>query len=1164
MAGKQIPIRVVFVTLDTHLAGAVERAERKLSGSGIMIGYHAASEWDRDAAALPRALADIGRADIVIATMLFMDDHINAVLPALQARRDQCDAMIGLMSGSEVVRLTRMGGYSMSKPASGMMAVLKRLRGSAKPGAGADSGGKQMRMLRRLPKILKFIPGTAQDVRAYFLTLQYWLAGSEDNVVQMVRALVDRYADGPRRSLRGSMGAEAPAEYPEVGLYHSGRIVERIADLPKLRAARGTVGLLMLRSYILARDTGHYDGVIAALEAKGLRVIPAFASGLDARPAIERYFAGVDAVVSLTGFSLIGGPAYNDAEAAAKTLAALDVPYLAAHPVEFQTLDQWRDSRQGLTALEATLMVAIPELDGAIAPSVFGGRSEGAAVRAMSSDPERAGALAAKVARLVALRRSERSQRKLGIVLFNFPPNAGAAGTAAFLGVWESLHATLNRLAAEGYTVDVPSDVDALRRAVLEGNAERFGADANVHTRIAADDHVRREPHLKEIEAQWGPSPGKLQADSRSIHVLGERFGNVFVGLQPAFGWEGDPMRLLFEAGFAPTHAFSAFYRWLREDFGADAVLHFGTHGALEFMPGKQSGMSPACWPERLIGDLPNFYLYAANNPSEGLVAKRRAGATLISYLTPSIARAGVYKGLADLKALLERWRSIDDAAERDALEAMIREQADAVDLDAIDLETLAARLYEVEQSLIPEGLHVLGSSPRGEALDSFLDIFPEAERALVADRLAANDELGAVVRALDGRFVSPAPGGDLVANPDVLPTGRNLHGFDPFRIPSAFAVAQGRTAADTLLARHGDTLPESIAMVLWGSDNLKSEGAQIAQALALIGARPRFDGYGRLAGAELIPLKELGRPRIDVVISLSGIFRDLLPLQTRMLAEAAWLAGTADEPEHLNFVRKRTLAHQSSQDCDMDTAALRVFSNAEGAYGANVNQLIDGGVWSDPDELADAFETRKGFAYGRAGTPVRHPALLKAAMAGIDLTYQNLDSVELGVTDLDQYVDALGGISRSAARARGGEAPPVYIVDATQGAPKVRTLADQVELETRTRALNPRWYEAQLRHGYEGVRNIETHMTTTLGWSATAGNIAPWIYQKLGETFVLDPEMRERLATLNPKASARMADRLLEASDRQYWSPDAATLAALRAAADDIEDRLEGLIAAE
>ena len=1160
MAADRTRLRVVFVTLDTHLAGAVERAERVLAETGITIGYHAASEWDRDPAALPATLADIERADIVIASMLFMDDHIAAVLPAFQARREACDAMIGLMSGAEIVRLTRMGSYSMSKPASGLMAALKKLRGSGKPGAGG--GDKQMRMLRRLPKILKFIPGTAQDVRAYFLTLQYWLAGSDENVVQMIRALVDRYADGPRRALRGTMPAKAPAAYPEVGLYHRGAIHESLDALPK-GSGRGTVGLLMLRSYILARDTAHYDGVIAALEAKGLRVIPAFASGLDGRPAIARFFAGVDAIISLTGFSLVGGPAYNDAEAAAQTLARLDVPYLAAHPLEFQTLDHWRAGKQGLTPLEATLMVAIPELDGAIAPAVFGGRSEGAAVRAMASDPERAEALAAKVAKLVALRRTARADRKLGIVLFNFPPNAGAAGTAAFLAVWESLHATLTRLAAEGYAVDVPASPDALRAAVLEGNASLFGADANVHARIPADDHVRREPFLREIEAAWGPAPGRKQADSRSIHVLGTAFGNVFVGLQPAIGWEGDPMRLLFEAGFAPTHAFSAFYRWLAEDFGADAVLHFGTHGALEFMPGKQAGLSDACWPERLIGDLPNFYLYAANNPSEGLLAKRRAGATLVSYLTPPLARSGLYKGLSELKALLERWRTAESPAERDGLAAMIRSEAAASEIEAGDLETLSARLYEIEQSLIPEGLHVLGSVPEGEALDRFLSVFPEDERAKMAGRLAANDELGALVHALDGRFVPPAPGGDLLVNPEVLPTGRNLHGFDPFRIPSAYAVGQGRDAADRLLARHGGTLPESVAMVLWGSDNLKSEGAQLAQALALIGARPRFDGYGRLSGAELIPLEELGRPRIDVVIALSGIFRDLLPLQTRMLAEAAYLAGTADEPEHLNFVLKRTRAHQAAQGCDTETAALRVFSNAEGAYGGNVNQLIDSGAWTDPDELAEVFERRKGFAYGRSGQAARQPELFKAALAGIDLSYQNLDSVELGVTDLDQYVDTLGGIARSAARAT-GKAPPIYIVDGTQGAARVRSLAEQVELETRTRALNPRWYEGQLKHGAEGVRTIEAHMTTTLGWSATTGAVPSWIYQKLGETFVLDPEMRARLAALNPKASARMADRLLEASDRRFWSPDDATLAALRAAADDIEDRLEGLIAAE
>ena len=1186
MPGERPPLHVVIVTLDNHLSGAAERAAARLAreGSNITIGFHAAADWDHNAGALQRCTADIARGDIVIATMLFLDDHIRAVLPALEARREACAAMLGLMSGAEIVRLTRLGDYRMDKPAKGPLALLKRLRGSKGSGS---SGAGQMRMLRRLPKILRFIPGTAQDVRAYFLTLQYWLAGSDDNVVNMVRALANRYAGHETR-------ADAPQEYPEVGVYHptlAGRMAERIEALPEA-AGTGTVGLLMLRSYLLARDTGHYDGVIAALEAKGLRVVPAFASGLDSRPAIEKFFmadgrATVDAVVSLTGFSLVGGPAYNDAAAAEAMLAKLDVPYLAAHPIEFQSLQQWGASRQGLLPLEATMMVAIPELDGAVLPSVFGGRADGSGacsgcgracafpdaglVREMQSCPERAEALAGKVARLIALRRSERAARKLAIVLFNFPPNAGATGTAAHLAVWESLHATLGKLAAEGYDVDVPADVDALRDAVLHGNAARYGADANVHARIAADDHVRREPHLAAIEAQWGPAPGKQQADGGSIHVLGAQFGQGFVGIQPAFGYEGDPMRLLFEGRFTPTHAFSAFYRWLREDFAAHAVLHFGTHGALEFMPGKQAGLTGDCWPERLIGDLPNIYLYAANNPSEALIAKRRSGATLVSYLTPPLAKAGLYKGLNDLKALVERWRSSPSDDERGALEPMIREAAEALDLIATrhpewDVAELSARLYEIERELIPHGLHVLGQAPstaqRAEMIDAMLAA-GESDAGTLARIVGENHELDALIHALDARFVRPAPGGDVLRNPKVLPTGRNIHGFDPFRIPGTFAMAEGVRQADELIARHTATaaFPETLAMVLWGTDNLKSEGTQIAQALALIGARPRFDGFGRLAGAELVPLAELGRPRIDVVVTLSGIFRDLLPIQTRMIAEAAWLAANADEPLDRNFVRKHSLAHAAKHDCDLETAALRVFSNAEGSYGANVNLLIDDGAWSDPDEIAEVFERQKGYAYGRSGAPARQAALFKSALAGVDLAYQNLDSVELGVTDIDHYVDALGGISRSITRAKGSSAP-IYIVDATQGSTKVRTLAEQVDLETRTRMLNPVWFEGMLKHGFEGVRHIENHLTCTTGWSATTGAVNPWVYERISETYVLDAAMRDRLAGLNPKAAARVANRLIEASDRQFWAPDAATLAALHAASDELEDRLEGVTA--
>ena len=1257
------PLRFVLVTMDPHLQGAAERARGTLQRQlpGLRFTMHAASEWASDAPSLQRCKDDIAAADIVVVTMLFMEEHFKPILDDLAARREHCDAMVCAMSAGEVSRLTRMGRFDMAKPASGVLALLKKLRGksgaeAAKDGKApsASSGERQMKMLRRLPQLLKFIPGTAQDVRAYFLTLQYWLGGSQDNVVNMVRFLVDRYAgmagsDGARAALRGRTAADGPVEYPEVGVYHPrlpGRLSAEIGALPQLvpaERARGRVGLLLLRSYLLAGNARHYDGVIAALEVQGLQVVPAFASGLDSRPAIERFFmadgrATVDAVLSLTGFSLVGGPAYNDSRAAEAILAQLDVPYVAAHSVEFQSLPEWGGSARGLLPVETTIMVAIPELDGATGPGVYGGRGGPAgstckgcekachfeqADTDMQTCSERTAMLAARVARLVALRRKARAERRVAMVVFNFPPNAGNLGTAAHLSVFESAFETLKGLQREGYTVELPESADALRRRLLQGNRERFGADANVLAQIPAADHVRREPWLKDIEAAWGPAPGRQLSDGRSIFVLGVELGNVVLAVQPGMGYEGDPMRLLFERGFAPTHAFSAFYRWLREDFRADAVLHFGTHGSLEFMPGKQSGMTASCWPDRLIRDLPNFYLYASNNPSEGAIAKRRAAATLVSYLTPPVSEAGLYRGLLDLKGSLQSWRGRDPGAGQQALATLIQSQAAALDLAVAEpawtpaeaeqhVQRLTGQVLELEYTLIPHGLHVVGKPPTAAERASLLWARVEADNpaglsrecveaitrgrtpeqaladagrpanadavaALAAlardDRLMAEDhEIPGIVRALDGRFVPPAPGGDVMRNPEVLPTGRNLHGFDPFRIPSTWAVRDATRQAEKLLERHaadGHGLPETVALVLWGTDNLKSEGAPLAQALALMGAAPRFDGYGRLAGAALIPLEQLGRPRVDVVMTLSGIFRDLLPLQIRMLAEAAWLCASADEPEDRNFVRKHALAWQREHGGDLETAALRVFGNADGAYGANVNLLVDSSTWQDEDELAEAYTKRKGFAYGRAGRPVAQAALLNHVLADVALTYQNLDSIELGVTTIDTYFDTLGGISRAVKRAKvaGGATGaaaevPVYISDQTRSADSgtVRTLSEQVALETRTRMLNPKWYEGMLEHGYEGVRQIEAGITNTFAWSATTGQVAPWVYQHLTETFVLDPAMRERLASLNPTASAKVASRLLEACDRQYWQPDAATLDALRRAGEELEDRLEGV----
>ena len=1169
--------RFVIVTLDRHAAGPAARIAPKLARDfpGLSLSIHAAAEWDKDPTALQAAQYDIAKADIVVTSVLFLEDHVKAILPDLAARRDACDAMVGLVSDQEITQLTRMGDLDMSKPASGAMGLLKKLKPAKKSG---KSGAGQMKMLRRLPKILKLIPGKSQDLRAWFLAMQYWLGGSDDNFENMVRFLISRYSHVP--AWRGVTSSD-PIEYPEVGLYHPDlpelHITTNLADLPQADS-KTTIGILMLRSYILAGDTAHYDHVIRTFEARGMRVIAAFAGGLDGRPAITAYHQGrVDALVSLTGFSLVGGPAYNDSDAAVETLTGLDLPYIAAQPLEFQTLEQWATGGQGLSPIESTMLIALPEIDGATNPTVFAGRHgamgcTGCAqmcpsiggIKAMAPCLERIDALVEKTERLAVLRRKTNADKNVGIVVFGFPPNAGAVGTAAYLSVFESLHNTLHQMEADGYDVTPPATVDDLRHAILHGNKDVYGQEANVMATVSADHIVATTPWLDEIENTWGPAPGRIQSNGRDLFILGAQFGKVMVGVQPTFGYEGDPMRLLFEKGFAPTHAFSAFYQYLKHSFAADVVLHFGMHGALEFMPGKQNGLGGNDWPDRLIGNLPNVYLYAANNPSEATLAKRRSNAVTITHITPPLQNSGLYRGLADLKDSMTKWRALPDGPERESLSELVTSQATLVNLDASDLGALWLKLLETEDALIPDGLHIVGKLRSPQAVEDTLNLMEFTDlnaRAVAQAHLETDAELPALMRALNGQYIAPVPGGDVIRAPEILPTGRNIHAFDPFRMPTAFAMMDGTLQADELLKTH-DSLPRTVALVLWGSDNIKSGGGPIAQALALMGAVPRFDAHGRLCGANLIPLDTLGRARIDVVMTLSGIFRDLLPLQTKLLADAAYQCAIADEPSDLNPIRAHALSFAQTHSVDIKTAALRVFSNAEGAYGSNVNQLVDSSAFEDENDLADAYQARKSFAYGTDGEASAQSDLLQDTLKNVDLAYQNLESVELGITTVDHYFDTLGGIASAVKQAKGGGDTPIYIGDQTRGGATVRTLSDQVDLETRSRNLNPKYYEPLLQHGHEGVRQIEASITNTVGWSATTGKVNPQIYQQLSKTFVLDDVMRKRLADLNPQASMRMANRLIEASDRQYWTPDAETFAALQNAADAIEDQLEGIAA--
>ncbi|HEY0762217.1 MAG TPA: cobaltochelatase subunit CobN [Pyrinomonadaceae bacterium] len=529
----------------------------------------------------------------------------------------------------------------------------------------------------------------------------------------------------------------------------------------------------------------------------------------------------------------------------------------------------------------------------------------------------------------------------------------------------------------------------------------------------------------------------------------------------------------------------------------------------------------------------------------------------------------------------------------------------------------LYEQLVEIEQRLIPTGLHVFGrASSAGEKTDLLKmiasfdrpeagtralpdDLIDEAVRTFVADgsddavafmetngvdaettrpvfalletvttKLQTNSEIDSLVRALRGEFIEPGPGADIIQNPDILPTGRNTHALNPYAVPSAVAFARSEAVANSLLDRYkqeNGRYPEAMALVLWGLDNIKTQGEGVAQALWLLGTRPCRDALNRTTSVEVIPLSELGRPRIDVVMTVSGIFRDLFSPTVQLLDKAVRLVAQLDEPLELNYVRKHVFQQVEQDACDMDEAAMRVFSNAPGNYGTNVNFMVMDSQWEREDTLGDLFVTRKCFAYGRdsKGRAIegREARLaMDRALSRVEATYQNIDTFEIGLTDVDHYFEYLGGVSK-AVEQRAKARPAIYLSDSLSRDTKIRSLEETVRLETRAKTLNPKWYEGMLKHGFRGVAEIENHVSNTFGWSATADAVDDWIYSEVANTFLFDETMLERLRDLNPHSAHSLTQRLLEANGRGYWDVDESVLERLREISRNLEDQLEGVV---
>src|ERR1700752_850386 len=635
---------------------------------------------------------DLKDANVVFVIHVMDGENATRLIAALEKFNQHHDAVVVINCMPELMRRTRLRRLDIStlgRTQTGKGARLLKSVGSwvgaqAKRGKSSRGHGQYLKLVDRLPGILKFVPtaGALTDAKHYLYLFCYFLQPTPQNIRSMLLYSLMHYVSDERLK---KIRVPKPEQMPSVAIYHPAApaLFRTFAEYRewcrKPLNPQLTIGLLLMRPQVISKTTKHYDALINAIEAEGLSVIPAIATLMDNREAVSQFFvepartkARVSQIVSLTGFSFVGGPAMNDSAAASEFLRELNLPYRSAVSLDTQTIEAWSDSHAGLNPVQAGMQIAIPEIDGATEPFIYGGiPSRGQEPVALQ---DRCTLLARGLRRWNRLQTTPRDQIKLAIVLFCFPPNKGNIGTAADLDVFPGIFDVLQRLQQEGYRVEFPDSPDALRKQLIEGNSEQFGAAANVAYRMGVNEYRQLCPYVRDVEGDWGTAPGAINSFGNELLIQGLALGNVFIGVQPTFGFEGDPMRLMMARGGSPHHGFMAFYTYISKVFNADGVIHFGTHGALEFMPGKQIGMSGECWPDRLIDELPNFYIYIVNNPSEGSLAKRRSYAELISYLTPPIENAGLYKELSELKDLVMAYRQSSNESEKIRLHESIEE----------------------------------------------------------------------------------------------------------------------------------------------------------------------------------------------------------------------------------------------------------------------------------------------------------------------------------------------------------------------------------------------------------------------------------------------------------------------------------------------------------
>ena len=1224
-------MKFTFITVSAPALKSLMKAAKEImsleEGLLELRLYYAVTEYGKEKT--DRLISDIKTSDMVFVDL--MGSPVETVKAVYEGLRE-CHGNV-IPYGNSAREYLKLGSFS----AAGMMSG-----GGKKPDMAAMK--KMQSMAEAMGKIM---PGKMRDMRNYSLICKYFYVADYNNILNMLYLILREYGGGkklPKPAEPREVPAAVVCRPKDMKCY--GSFKEFSADFP-FDEEKPVIAFLYY-GHIYPMD---YSGAVAEIcerLQKSANVLPVAVSGMDGindgtlkKLLTEFMPAKTELIMNCMSFRLSAGPMGGNISAGTDMLKELNVPYLHPLFMSRRTEKDWNDSIQGCTASEVLISVMLPEQDGAMLTLPVGAKTEPAYDEEfdVTSDEikiieERLEALADRAERFIEIRKKARSAKKIAIICYNYPPGESNVFGGAFLDTFESVSAILSLLKNNGYTAEEADAQKLMSDFINDGlvNTGKYSDDDKMLRYPLADykKFLNGFADRDSVVTAWGEPGGDIMTDDNGDFLIPAAvYGNVLVGIQPSRGLHEDNDKLYHDKSLPPHHQYIAFYRYLHDKFGADAVIHVGTHGTLEFLKGKECGMSGTCYPDMLLGDTPHFYLYYCGNPAEATIAKRRSHAALVGYQPPVFIQSGLYGEYAELAKMLDDYHHqlAFSKSASDEVKQNIAVLAEKLSLPT-DTEELESELYRLNSSLIPKGLHIFGQAYSDEEAQCYVrellkkphddtpSLCDSAAEELGIDLVGAEEKGGEPLRkinalaeeyfekyfagesvpeklsrtieygrkkyaevkqnaeneqllnALSGGYIPAKAAGDIYRSPEVLPSGYNLYQFDQRFVPTLTAYQRGARAAENTIKTYFDKYghyPNSTAVILWGLETSRTQGETIGQIMAYLGARLAKGNSAWNPKYELIPIEELGRPRIDVTINICGFFRDLFPNIIDNLDDLLHLVNEADETDGQNYMKansKKLYAYLTDRGYDHEEAerlsVTRIFGPREGEYGTGITSIIETKAWEKEEQIGSRFLSSLHYAYNRKERGGDMGDLYEQNLKSVEIVSQVRDNNEYEITDLDHYYEFFGGLAKSVEMVRGQKAV-MLITDTTGAVPVTETAEKAVAKGIRTRVLNPKWIDGMLAHKYHGAQKIADRFENVMGLAATTGAVEQWIYNDLCAKYAQDEEMRRRMAENNPYAYMDILEQMEEYSRRGYWNADKEQLEAIRQAYLETENRIEG-----